>query len=92
MSASGPSLETLASLLVDDGTLQGRLAALNRVADSFYESNLGLERDEDVIGRLRQQAWQSAQLAVAQPEVENPTAPVEPAAPVLELEFIAMYW
>ncbi len=92
LSASGPSLEMLASLLGDDGTLEGRLAALNRVADTFYQSHVGLERDEDVVGRLRQRAWQSAQLVVAQPETETPTAPVEPVAPVLELEFIAMYW
>jgi len=92
LSASDPSLETLALLLGDDGTLEGRLAVLNRVADAFYESNIGLKRDEDVVGRLRQRAWQSAQLIATQPEVESPTATVERAAPVLELEFIAMYW
>lgn len=92
LSASGPSLETLVSLLGDDSTLEGRLAALNRVADTFYESHAGLERDEDVVGRLRQKAWQSAQLIAAQPEIESARAPVEPVAPVLELEFIAMYW
>jgi hypothetical protein len=92
-SVNGTALspETLVSLL-DDGTLEGKLAALNEVADEFYANHENLVRDEDKVGVLRQMAWQSAQVLVSLPAVESPAVPPEPETPVLELEFIAMYW
>ncbi|MBW9210107.1 hypothetical protein KV100_10590 [Mumia sp. zg.B21] len=92
VSATGPTADTLTSLLANDGTLTGRLAALNQVADAFYASHPGLVRDEDVVGHLRQTAWQSTKLIVDPPDGERPMVPTKPTAPVLELEFIAMYW
>lgn len=89
--ASGLSPETLVSLL-DDDTLEGKLAALNTVADRFYANHRDLERDEDTVGVLRQEAWQSAQLLESLPTVQSPAVPPAPEPPVLELEFIAMYW
>lgn len=92
VSTNGPSPETVASLLVDDGRLEGRLKALSKVADAFYAAHVDLERDEDVVGNLRQRAWQRAQMLVDLPSDESPATPPEPEPPVLELEFIAMYW
>ncbi|NED96833.1 hypothetical protein G1H11_16110 [Phytoactinopolyspora alkaliphila] len=89
--ATGISPETLASLL-DDGTLEGKLAALNNVTDEFYSNHEHLERDEDKVGVFRQEAWRSAQVLVSLPTHEGPTIPPEAKTPVLELEFIAMYW
>lgn len=88
---TGLSPEALASLL-DEGTLEGKLAALNNVADEFYANHEELERDEDKVGVLRQEAWQSAQVLVSLPTGESSAEPPEPTIPVLELEFIAMYW
>ncbi len=78
--------------LVDDGSLEGQLAALRQVADSFYASHEGLERDEDQIGLLRQEAWQAAQSLATPTKLSIPNSEDEPDTPVLELEFIAMYW
>jgi hypothetical protein len=88
---TGLSPKALASLL-DEGTLEGKLAALNNVADEFYANHEELERDEDKVGVLRQEAWQSAQVLVSLPTDESSAEPPEPKIPVLELEFIAMYW
>ena len=65
----------LASLLLDNGTLEGRLVALNSVADAFYAHHVDLERDEDQVGTLRQEAWESAQLLVGLPKDERLAAP-----------------
>ena len=89
--ATALSPETLVSLL-DDGTLEGKLGALNTVADEFYANHGDLDRDEDKVGVLRQNAWQSAQVLVSLPTDDTPAVPPEPDTPVLELEFIAMYW
>lgn len=89
--ATALSPETLVSLL-DDGTLEGKLAALNEVADEFYANHGNFERDEDKVGVFRQKAWQSAQALVSLPTVESPAVPPDRETPVLELEFIAMYW
>jgi hypothetical protein len=92
VATAGPAPETLASLQFDNGTFEGRLVALNCVADAFYANHADLERDEDIVGILRQGAWESAQLLVSLPTHESSTIPPEPEPPVLELEFIAMYW
>jgi hypothetical protein len=84
--------ETLAEMTVESETLEGRLAALNKVADAFYANHVDLERDEDNVGRLRQTAWQSAQEVVDLPADKGQEIQAPPAAPVLELEFVAMYW
>lgn len=47
VATTGPSPEMVTSLLADNGTMEGRLAALNEVADAFYANHVGLERDED---------------------------------------------
>jgi hypothetical protein len=65
---------------------------LNTVADEFYANHGDLDRDEDKVGVLRQKAWQGAQVLVSLPTDESPAVPPEPDTPVLELEFIAMYW
>lgn len=85
------SPETLVSLL-DDGTLEGKLAALQNVADEFYANHGDLQRDEDEVGVWRQEAWQSAHVLVGLPTDESPAVLPAPKPPVLELEFIAMYW
>jgi hypothetical protein len=89
--ATSLSPETLTSLL-DDGTLEGKLAALNSVADEFYANHRHLDRDKDKVGVLRQEAWHSAEVLVSLPTDEGPALQREPDEPVLELEFIAMYW
>lgn len=90
--ATGPSPETVGSLLVEGSTLEERLTALSSVADAFYLHHAELERDDDKVGVLRQAAWLSAQVLGDPSSSAGPAAPLEPAAPVLELEFIAMYW
>jgi hypothetical protein len=92
VTTTGLSPESLAALLSDNGTLEGRLMTLSGVAEAFYSNHVDLERDEDKIGALRQEAWENAQLLVGLPPDERLAAPHEAEAPVLELEFIAMYW
>lgn len=89
--AIGLSPETLTALL-DDVTVEGGLAALNGVANEFYANHGDLDRDEDKIGVLRQDAWRGAQVFKSVPTDAGTARPPEPDAPVLELEFIAMYW
>lgn len=92
VSTAGLLPETMAELTVESETLEGRLAVLNKVADAFYTNHADLERDEDNVGRLRQRAWQSALEVVNLPTDKGQEGLRPPAVPVLELEFIAMYW
>lgn len=92
VTTNGPSPETLAPLLLDHGTLEEKLVALNGVANAFYAEHADLEREEDKVGAIRQEAWESAQLLVGVPLHQSPAVPHLPETPVLELEFIAMYW
>ncbi|WP_235502154.1 hypothetical protein [Angustibacter sp. Root456] len=82
----------LLSSLVEGDTLERRLTALNAVADEFYATHADMERDHDTVGVLRQRAWCSAAASAASStSQEGGGAPVRDS-PVLELEFIAMYW
>lgn len=92
VSTSGLLPETLAAMVLESETLEGKLAALNKVADAFYAHHADLDRDEDTVGRLRQSAWRKAQEVVNLPEEKAESKQAPPATPVLELEFIAMYW
>lgn len=85
------SPQTLADLQ-DDGTLEGKLSALSAVVDEFYSHDGNLVRDEDQVGILRQEAWRKAQVMGNLPKREKAFTGPESTAPVLELEFIAMYW
>lgn len=81
---------------VEDESLETQLLALRAVADDFYQHFTALERDEDTVGRLRQEAWRAAE------ETPKAAAPVSaarvsaadarPEVLYLELEFIAVYW
>lgn len=86
------SLSTEAlSLLADDGTLESKLGALKHIADEFYANHEDLERDENQVGFLRQEAWHRSQV-LASPSDDSFDAPSVSETSVLELEFIAMYW
>lgn len=88
----GPSVLRMATLLEAEGTLSQTLTSLNGIADDFYSQNPGLQRDEEAVAALRQDALRSGhQLAAATvepPEVHEETL----GDPAIELEFIAMYW
>lgn len=88
---TGLSPELLASLM-QGGTLEAKLATLSGVADEFYAAHEGLHRDHDVVGLLRQEAWRSAHALADRQAGEPASGPAAAKPPVLELEFIAMYW